>query len=256
MPTGSITGYIDVAQLVLWAFWVFFAGLIWYLHRENKREGYPLLSDRSNARVAVQGFPAVPTPKTYKLAHGGEVQAPRAEAPREIAARPTAGHPGAPLEPTGNPMLDGVGPAAYALRSDTPDLTVHGTPRIVPLRVATDHSVASGDPDPRGRNVIGGDGVVGGVVRDIWVDLSEELIRYYEVEVGAGSNARRVLLPVNFAKVGDRGVQVRSIYGHQFSGVPGLRSADQVTRLEEDKICAYFGGGTLYASPARAEPLL
>jgi photosynthetic reaction center H subunit len=116
--------------------------------------------------------------------------------------------------------------------------------------------VASGDPDPRGRNVVGGDGVVGGVVRDIWVDLSEELIRYYEVEVGAGSNTRRVLLPVNFAKVSDSGVQVRSIYGHQFSAVPGLRSSDQVTRLEEDKICAYYGGGTLYASPERAEPLL
>jgi photosynthetic reaction center H subunit len=256
MPTGAITGYIDVAQLVLYAFWIFFAGLIWYLHRENKREGYPLLSDRSNSRVAVQGFPAVPSPKTYKLAHGGEVQAPRAETEREIAARPTAGHPGAPLEPTGNPMLDGVGPASYALRSDTPDLTVHGDPRIVPLRVATHHSVASGDPDPRGKPVIGGDGAAGGVVRDIWVDLSEELIRYYEVEVGTGSAARRVLLPSNFAKVSERSVAVRSIYGHQFSGVPGLRNPDQVTRLEEDRICAYYGGGTLYASADRAEPLL
>ncbi|MBU6437489.1 MAG: photosynthetic reaction center subunit H, partial [Betaproteobacteria bacterium] len=47
MQTGAITGYIDVAQLVLYAFWVFFAGLIYYLHRENKREGYPLESDRS-----------------------------------------------------------------------------------------------------------------------------------------------------------------------------------------------------------------
>jgi photosynthetic reaction center H subunit len=256
MPTGAITGYIDVAQLVLYAFWIFFAGLIWYLHRENKREGYPLMSDRSNGRVAVQGYPAVPPPKTYKLAHGGEVQAPRAEAPQAVAARPTAGHPGAPLEPTGNPMLDGVGPAAYALRSDEPDLTVYGTPRLVPLRVATGHSVASGDPDPRGMPVIGGDGERGGVVRDIWVDRSEELIRYYEVETGSGSAARRVLLPATFAKVGDGRVSVRSIYGHQFAAVPGLRHPDQVTRLEEDRICAYYGGGTLYASAARAEPLL
>ena len=42
MSTGAITQYIDVAQLVLYAFWIFFAGLIFYLHRENKREGYPL----------------------------------------------------------------------------------------------------------------------------------------------------------------------------------------------------------------------
>jgi photosynthetic reaction center H subunit len=256
MPTGAITGYIDVAQLVLYAFWIFFAGLIWYLHRENKREGYPLLSDRSNARVSVQGFPAMPSAKTYKLAHGGEVQTPRAEVPREIAARPTAGHPGAPLEPTGNPMLDGVGPAAYALRADAPDLTMRGTPRIVPMRVATDYLVEARDPDPRGKPVIGGDGVVGGIVRDIWVDRSEEIIRYYEVEVTTGGNIRHVLLPATFSKVKAGAVHVNSIYGHQFAAVPTLRHPEQVTLLEEDKICAYYGGGTLYASPERAEPLL
>ena len=39
---GSITGYIDVPQLVLYAFWIFFAALIYYLRQEDKREGYPL----------------------------------------------------------------------------------------------------------------------------------------------------------------------------------------------------------------------
>ncbi|MBL8337961.1 MAG: photosynthetic reaction center subunit H, partial [Rhodoferax sp.] len=42
METGSLTGYIDVAQVTLYVFWVFFAGLVYYLHQENKREGYPL----------------------------------------------------------------------------------------------------------------------------------------------------------------------------------------------------------------------
>ena len=28
MQTGAITSYIDVAQLALYAFWIFFAGLI------------------------------------------------------------------------------------------------------------------------------------------------------------------------------------------------------------------------------------
>jgi photosynthetic reaction center H subunit len=256
MPTGAITGYIDVAQLVLYAFWIFFAGLIWYLHRENKREGYPLASDRSNARVAVQGFPAVPMPKTYKLAHGGEVHKPAPEAPRDIAARPVAGHPGAPLEPTGNPMADGVGPAAYALRADSPDLTSHGAPRIVPMRVAAGYTIETRDPDPRGKPVIGGDGATGGVVRDIWVDRSEEIVRYYEVEVGSGATARRVLLPANFARVKADRVLVNAIFGAQFAGVPGLRHPEQVTLLEEDRIVAYYGGGVLYASPERAEPLL
>ena len=36
---GDITARIDVAQVVLAAFWVFFAGLGYYLHREDKREG-------------------------------------------------------------------------------------------------------------------------------------------------------------------------------------------------------------------------
>ena len=34
MQTGAITGYIDVAQIALYVFWVFFAGLIYYLQRE------------------------------------------------------------------------------------------------------------------------------------------------------------------------------------------------------------------------------
>ena len=38
----SFTSYIDVAQVVLYGFWVFFAGLIFYLRTEDKREGYPL----------------------------------------------------------------------------------------------------------------------------------------------------------------------------------------------------------------------
>ena len=65
----------------------------------------------------------------------------------------------------------------------------------MPLRVATDFSVEHPDPDPRGMNVVGADGAVGGVVRDLWVDRSEALIRYLEVEVPAAGGARRVLLP-------------------------------------------------------------
>ena len=76
MQTGAITPYIDVAQLVLYAFWIFFAGLVYYLHRENKREGYPLESDRTNSRVKVQGWPAVPPPKAFKLANGETLMAP------------------------------------------------------------------------------------------------------------------------------------------------------------------------------------
>ena len=75
MQVGEITGYIDVAQVTLYAFWVFFAGLIIYLRSEDKREGYPLESERSG-QVTVQGFPPVPRPKTFRLSHGGSVTVP------------------------------------------------------------------------------------------------------------------------------------------------------------------------------------
>ena len=134
MNTGAITGYIDVAQLTLYAFWIFFAGLIWYLRREDKREGYPLDSDRVSrtSRVRVQGFPAMPAKKTFLLHDGGRVQTPRDEPPQPpVAATPMFGFPGAALQPTGNPMKDGVGPAAYAFRQDVPDTMIDGRPIVM-----------------------------------------------------------------------------------------------------------------------------
>ena len=259
MESGAITSYIDVAQVTLYAFWAFFAGLILYLRREDKREGYPLESERSS-RVRVEGFPAMPEPKIFRLAHGGIRMAPRPETPREpLAAEPSAAWPGAPLEPTGNPMRDGVGPAAYALRDDVPDLTWDDPqPKIVPLRVATDFSIEARDPDPRGMQVVDADGYVAGTVRDVWVDRSEVLIRYLEVEVPTGAGPRHVLLPMTMARVaaGRRLVKVASILASQFADVPGIANPDQVTLLEEDRICAYYAAGHLYAKPDRFGPLI
>lgn len=255
MSYAAFTQSIDLAQVTLYLFWIFFAGLVYYLHRENKREGYPLQSDRSGS-VTVQGWPAVPDAKSYRMAYEGSFDAPRSDPPEPpLAAEPIGGWPGAPLEPTGaKPMLDGIGPGAYAQRVDVPDVTIDGQPRIVPLRVAADHAVSAHDPDPRGKPVWGADGEVGGTVTDLWVDRSEAIFRYLEVET-AGAR-RRVLLPVNFSRIDARGVCVRSILGAQFADVPATKSADQVTRLEEDRIVAYYGAGTLYATPERQEPLL
>ena len=257
MQTGAITPYIDVAQLVLYAFWIFFAGLLYYLHRENKREGYPLESDRSlrAPRVKVQGWPPIPKDKTYLLRDGRSVVTPRVELPEgPLRARPIGPWPGAPLVPDGDPMTAGVGPGSYTQRPDIPDRTVDGLPRLVPLRAASVLSVASKDGDPRGLPVHGADGAKAGTVRDLWVDQAEMLFRYLEVEVdGAG---RLVLLPINFASIGDRRVRVRSLLASQFAGVPTLRDPGVVTMLEEERIVAYYGAGTLYATAQRQEPLL
>jgi photosynthetic reaction center H subunit len=251
METGAITGYIDVAQLVLYAFWVFFAGLIYYLHSENKREGYPLESDRSGS-IKHQGWPAVPDPKTYRMSDGSTISVPNARLDNQPPLHEGV-YRGMPLEPTGNPLLAGVGPGSWADRADVPDKTLEGDARIVPLRVAGGFGVAPQDVDPRGLPVYGDDMVEGGTVIDLWVDRSEMLFRYLEIEVAGG---RRVLLPMNFARVQQRRVRVSSILGKHFADVPGTRRPEQVTLLEEEKIMAYYGAGTLYATAARQEPLL
>lgn len=257
MGTGAITSYIDVAQIMLYAFWVFFAGLIYYLHREDKREGYPLESDRSGKRIKVQGWPSVPSPKTYLLRDGRVVMSPNFRGSNQaLGGAPLVGHLGAPLEPTGDPMLAAVGPGSYSDRADIADTTVEGDLRIVPLRVAPSFEVSGNDPDPRGLPVIGADGAVAGTVRDMWVDRAEVVFRYLEVEVPVAGAARRVLLPMNFARVDSQRVKVRAILAAQFAQVPGTRNPDAVTLLEEDKIMGYYGGGTLYATAARQEPLL
>jgi photosynthetic reaction center H subunit len=61
--------YIDGAQIALYAFWLFFAGLVIYIRREDKREGYPLESPQGPR----EGWPTVPPKKTYiHRPHGGE----------------------------------------------------------------------------------------------------------------------------------------------------------------------------------------
>jgi len=251
MQSGAVANYIDAAQLALYAFWFFFAGLVYYLHRENKREGYPLESDRS-AHITVQGWPAVPEPKSFLLPSGETNYVP-SDKPFYQPPLHEGAWRGEPLEPTGNPLLAGVGPGSWNQRADVVDMTYEGVPKIVPLRAAPGFGLAAQDTDPRGLPVIGDDGVVGGTVVDVWVDRSEVIVRYLEVETDIG---RQVLLPMNFARVQRNAVKVKSILGHHFVDVPLTRQRDQLTLLEEEKIMAYYGAGTLYATPSRREPLI
>lgn len=52
---------LDGAQIALYAFWIFFAGLIIYLRREDKREGYPLDSPQGPR----DGWPKSAGKKSY-----------------------------------------------------------------------------------------------------------------------------------------------------------------------------------------------
>ena len=251
--------YLDVAQVTLYVFWIFFACLI-YL--SSPRRQARRLSARLHRRSGAASCTAF---------RGCRIRRPiccvtdtprRCRTTRTIAATlrlaPIAPWPGAPMGPTGNPMLDGVGPGSYADREDVPELNIDNVPCIVPMRLAEGTYLEARDPDPRGMKVIGADSETGGVVTDVWVDRAEALIRYLEVEVTTSGGAKRVLLPLPFAKIdGRRGrVWVNAILGSQFADVPATKSLDQVTKLEEDRIVGYYGAGTLYATPARQEPLL
>jgi photosynthetic reaction center H subunit len=207
---------------------------------------------RENAPPA-NGWPSVES-KTYLMADGSALLNPD---PNRIDGtyygKPIHGWIGAPLEPVGDPLLAGVGPGAWAARADHPDMTFEGEVKIVPLRVAQDHGVALQDTEPRGLSVFGADREVAGIVKDLWVDRSEMLFRYIEIEL---PNGHSVLMPMNFARIKKTGVYVHALLAHQFANVPGVRTPNQITFLEEEKIMAYFGAGLLYATPERQEPLV
>ncbi len=54
--------YLDGAQITLYAFWLFFFGLVYYLRTEDKREGYPLETEDGRTH---DNFPWKPAKKTY-----------------------------------------------------------------------------------------------------------------------------------------------------------------------------------------------
>lgn len=243
----TIVGNVDLVIVALWLFVIFFAGLVVYLQRENMREGFPLERDNGTPQPSL-GWP-MPEPKTFRLPHGrGNVTVPDGMPERrEIRLKPTIPSDGYPFEPAGDPLLDGVGPASWAMRRDVPELDGHGHPKIIPLSAVATFAVSAGR-DPRGLPVQGGDLAIVGRVTDMWIDEPEQLVRYLEVELEGGGKR---LIPLPLARIKRDKVFVHSIFGKHFPGVPTTKSRNQVTLLEEEKICAYYAGGKLYASEER-----
>lgn len=255
--TATFYGNVDLASVALWLFWLFFALLIYYIQRENMREGYPLETDDGKP-APNQGLFPVPDDKTFVLPHGrGQVTVPSGQTPErsDIALARTAESNGFPFVPTGDPMADGVGPASWAPRRDVPELDGKGHPKIVPM-AATEHFHVAAGRDPRGMPVVAGDGATVGTVTDMWIDEPEQLVRYLELELDPAWGEGRRLLPLTMARIRSDKVSVGAIFGKHFAGIPQNASPRQVTLLEEDKITGYYAGGTLYASDARLGPLL
>ncbi|MEO0361528.1 MAG: photosynthetic reaction center subunit H, partial [Pseudomonadota bacterium] len=202
-----------------------------------------------------QGLFPLPKEKTFKLMHGrGDVTVPDGKAEeRDVALRQLSKSAGSPFEPTGDPLVDGVGPAAWAPRRDAPELDGHGHPKIVPMSGSSEFEVTAG-ADPRGLPVVAGDMEEVGEVTDMWIDAPEQLVRYLEFTLDADHGGGKRLVPIQLAKIGMTGVKIDSIYAKHFANVPTTASAGEVTMLEEEKICAYYAGGKLYAAADRLEP--
>ncbi len=183
-PFGVLTEGIDFALVILYTFWLFFFALLFYLFRENRREGFPLVDDMTGKRER-GGLIWIPSPKTFLMPNGEVHLAPDyAEVePPVINAVPASPFPGSPLVPLGNPLTAGVGPGSWAMRQDRADITSEGEVKLVPMRLLPDHWVSDVDYDPRGMEVVGADGMPAGIVEDVWVDRSELMVRYIEVRL-------------------------------------------------------------------------
>ena len=241
-------GNFDLASLAIWLFWGFFALLVYYLQTENMREGYPLETEDGKPAPNQGPFP-LPASKTFILPHGrGDVTQPNgAREARDVALGRTAVSEGFPHAPLGNPMLDGVGPASWAPRRDIPELDGHGHNKIVPMAQATAFAVSAGR-DPRGMPVQANDNEVVGRISDMWVDGPEQLVRYLEIVLNSGSKR---LVPMPMAKIWKDRVRINSLSSDLFDAVPSTKSMTEVTMLEEEKISAYYAGGTMYAAAKR-----
>lgn len=252
----ELTPGIDVALLVFYAFVLFFIGLIFYLRREDRREGYPLEDVVTGRHLSPGGPMHTPSTKAFLLPfdHGIVTAPTHGREPVDIAARRTDRFPGAPYAPTGDPLADGIGPAAWANRAKRPDLDMEGHPRIVPLSSAPGYSVSVKDPDLLGWPVIGADGAVAGSVSDLWIDKADRLVRYIQLSGSGGP----LLAPMMMARVDKRRrrVVIDALNAAQFAAAPRPATPGQITLYEEERVQAYFGGGYLYANAARQEPWL
>ena len=245
-------GTFDLASLSIWLFWGFFALLVYYLQTENMREGYPLELEDGTVAPNQGPFP-VPAPKTFLLPHGrGSVTVPNgAREAREVALGRTAVSEGFPHAPLGDPMADGVGPASWAPRRDEPELDGHGHAKIIPMGQAKGFVISAGR-DPRGLPVQAADLEVVGRISDMWVDAPEQLVRYLEIELNSGGKR---LVPMTLARIWADRVRVRAIASDSFADIPQTRSQTIVTKLEEEKISAYVGGGWMYDADKRKPSL-
>ena len=209
---------------------------IFYIQRENMREGYPMEDDDGIRHRPIRGPSLCPPTRRSILPHGRKVtltvpSGQRRGSVRIMAMRRTSSeNNGFPLEPTGDPMLDGIGVRqAWAnRREDAPELDGHGHPKIVPM--SKKERLLTTQPWHRPARDAGCGGrrfEVVGKITDMWIDEPEQtgpLSRDLDLDAKVGVEGKR-LVPLTLARIWGGKVKINSIYGKHFATVPTIASA-------------------------------
>ncbi|WMS41908.1 hypothetical protein RDV64_17830 [Acuticoccus sp. MNP-M23] len=252
----TVLGDIDVAFLCVVAFVIFLFVLVFYLRREDKREGYPLIgvSGARHPRLTLsEGFPPMPAPKTFHLPHGRDpVTVPREEVPEplhDVTGRPAYG---LPLE-SPRPLSAGIGAAAFqAQKPDLPDLTNEGEPKLLSLNSHPDHYIPRGGADPRGWVLADKEGLPVGRIVDIWFNQAEYDVRYFSYSIDGVVGLW--LAPTYFCAL-DRARGTARVTTLPLEALrhPPVRAGEVVTFRDEDRVNGFFAGGIQFggASVAR-----
>lgn len=250
----NLTQHIDLAQIAFWVFFLLFLGMVWFLRRNDKREGYPMYASPFT-RQRLLGFPLPPPPHTYVLNEGGRTDTPHLYQQAGPRAEPFRRFDGTPYTPVGNPLTACLGPGAWVMRRDEPMMTEKHEPVLKPLRELDDWTIAAGETDPRGMTVFDWRWRGVGRVHDIWVDRAIRIIRLLEIDLDGGG---RVLTPIYHTNINEkrREVRVTALQAHQFPGIPMPAQDNLITAREDERLNAYFAAGRFYRQSDLTDPQL
>ena len=208
MPPASFTSTFDVAELAFYVFVLFFLALVFYLRREDKREGYPL--EFGPLRPRRPGDRAgLPVPARAEEVHpaaraGGAGGTARARPFRHPRAR-ADNWPGAPLVPArrSDAGRRRIRLLRRALRRAGRHLRPARARRSCRCGRRRATTSPNDDPDPRGMEVVAPTAIVAGTVADVWIDRSETFVHFLEVDVAPflGAQRPRALVPIRLARI-------------------------------------------------------
>lgn len=120
--------------------------------------------------------------------------------------------------------------------------------RLAALDELPQYKVAEGDPDPRGWEVVAGDGEVVGRVAELIVDTAALKVRYLDCDVdeaalGLEEEDRHVLIPIGYARLNEEAKQVITdvVTSDDIARLPRYEGLP-LSRDHEDRLYGVFTG--------------